>query len=340
MPPSRCCASTTRAVNAVACLPDGRVVTAGADGKIAIWTPGEAAAGHGARRPYRADRCARGVAGRQDCSPPRRGITPSGCGRCRGGAPRVLEGHTQNVNGVAFTPDGKARGERGLRRDAAHLAARRRRRRPSRTLPAPLNAVAVAPDGEIVAAGADGKVYFLSPRRRAARRDRGLADADHRARASRPTASSSRPPASAARSRSIEREARKLAAHAGRPRPAGVVGRVPARQSHAAHRRRRPHDPPLGRVDRRTGRLGRGRRAGGSARALTPAIPAREVFRACVACHTLSPDEGNRAGPTLARHLRAQDRDAAGLQFSAGAEEARHRVDAGDGREDCSRSAR
>jgi len=25
-----------------------------------------------------------------------------------------------------------------------------------------------------------------------------------------------------------------------------------------------------------------------------------EVFRACVACHTLTPDEGNRAGPTLA----------------------------------------
>jgi cytochrome c len=24
-----------------------------------------------------------------------------------------------------------------------------------------------------------------------------------------------------------------------------------------------------------------------------------EVYRACVACHTLSPDEGNRAGPTL-----------------------------------------
>jgi cytochrome c len=25
-----------------------------------------------------------------------------------------------------------------------------------------------------------------------------------------------------------------------------------------------------------------------------------EVYRACIACHTLSPDEGNRAGPTLA----------------------------------------
>jgi cytochrome c len=28
--------------------------------------------------------------------------------------------------------------------------------------------------------------------------------------------------------------------------------------------------------------------------------PGAEVFRACVACHTLSPDEGPRAGPTLA----------------------------------------
>jgi cytochrome c len=25
-----------------------------------------------------------------------------------------------------------------------------------------------------------------------------------------------------------------------------------------------------------------------------------EIYRACIACHTLSPDEGNRAGPTLA----------------------------------------
>jgi cytochrome c len=24
-----------------------------------------------------------------------------------------------------------------------------------------------------------------------------------------------------------------------------------------------------------------------------------DVYRACIACHTLSPDEGNRAGPTL-----------------------------------------
>ena len=41
------------------------------------------------------------------------------------------------------------------------------------TLPTPLNTVAVAPDGEIVTAGADGKVYLLSAARRAQRRDRG-----------------------------------------------------------------------------------------------------------------------------------------------------------------------
>jgi cytochrome c len=28
--------------------------------------------------------------------------------------------------------------------------------------------------------------------------------------------------------------------------------------------------------------------------------PGAEIYRACIACHTLSPDEGNRAGPTLA----------------------------------------
>ena len=42
-------------------------------------------------------------------------------------------------------------------------------RSPVVTLPTPLNAVAIAPDGEIVTAGADGKVYLLLAARRAAR---------------------------------------------------------------------------------------------------------------------------------------------------------------------------
>ena len=78
------------------------------------------------------------------------------------GSKRVLEGHTQNVNGVAFTPDGKALVSVGydltvriwpLPDGTPDII----------TLPAPLNAVAVAPDGEIVTGGADGKVRFLVP---------------------------------------------------------------------------------------------------------------------------------------------------------------------------------
>ena len=77
-----------------------------------------------------------------------------------GGSPRVLEGHTQNVNGVAFTPDGKsvvsAAYDLTLRiwpLDGGVPTVV--------TLPAPLSAVAIAPD-EIAAAGANGVVYFLN----------------------------------------------------------------------------------------------------------------------------------------------------------------------------------
>ncbi len=79
-----------------------------------------------------------------------------------GGAPRVLQDHQQNVNGVAFTPDGKA-----LVSAAYDLTLRIWPLDGSAptavTLPTPLNSVAIARDGEIVAGGADGRVFFFSP---------------------------------------------------------------------------------------------------------------------------------------------------------------------------------
>ena len=78
-----------------------------------------------------------------------------------GGVSQTLEGHQQNVNGVAFTPDGTALVSVSydltlriwpLSGGAPQVV----------TLPTPLNAVAVARDGEIVAGGADGRVFFLS----------------------------------------------------------------------------------------------------------------------------------------------------------------------------------
>jgi cytochrome c len=73
----------------------------------------------------------------------------------------VLQGHSQNVNGVAFTPDGRSLVSVGydltlriwpLAGGAPDVI----------TLPSPLNAVAIASDGAIVAGAADGKIYFLT----------------------------------------------------------------------------------------------------------------------------------------------------------------------------------
>ncbi len=74
----------------------------------------------------------------------------------------MLEGHQQNVNGIAFTRDGKAVVSVGY--DAtAHIWPLHGRGSPLvAPLPSPLNAAVAAPDSEIIAAGADGKVYFLA----------------------------------------------------------------------------------------------------------------------------------------------------------------------------------
>src|ERR1700716_1281888 len=148
------------AVNAVAFLPDGRVATSGEDARIAIWRGGEQQAS-AVLEGHTAPVVALAV------SPDGKMLASASWDHTAriwdlvGGAARVLEGHQQNVNGLAFTPDGRGLVTVGydatLRiwplADGAPVIA---------TLPTPLNAVAVAPNGEIVAAGADGKVYLLS----------------------------------------------------------------------------------------------------------------------------------------------------------------------------------
>jgi cytochrome c len=283
------------AVNAVAYLPDGRVATAGEDGRIALWRLGEpqpAAVLPGHTAPVVA------LAVSPD------GLTLASASwdhsarlwPLAGGEPRVLEGHAQNVNGVAFAPDGRTVVTVGydatLRiwpRDGAPAVI---------TLPAPLNAVAVAPDDEIVAAGADGKVTMLSPageirgeieaaqapvialavsgdgKRVAAAGIRGsvaIIDRSTR-RIERMLIGPGLPVWSAAfspDSRTLitggtDRVIRRWDALTGEPIGAAVVGA--------------PADPL----------------------AAYAGDPGAEVFRACVACHTLSADEGNRAGPSLA----------------------------------------
>jgi cytochrome c len=214
-----------------------------------------------------------------------------------GGAARVLEGHQQNVNGVAFTPDGRALVTVGydatLRiwplADGAPVIA---------TVPTPLNAVAVAPDGEIVAAGADGKVYLLS----AAGELVGEIEAAETPIIAVALSSDGKLIAAAGIRGSVaimDRKARKLERTlVGPGLPVWSVAFFPDGRTlltGGADRMIRRWDvvagEPVGNVVMGTPEDPLAAFAGD---------PGAEVFRACVACHTLKADEGVRAGPTLA----------------------------------------
>ena len=284
------------AVNAVALLKDGRTVTAGEDGRIAIWKPGEpqpATVLEGHTAP---------IAGLA-VSPDGAMLASAAWDRTvrlwslAGGAPRVLEGHQQNVNGVAFTPDGRALVSAGY--DATVRIWPLASGAPvTATLPTPINAVAVARDGEIIAGGADGKVYFLAPTGEA----RGDVAAQPAPIISVAVSADGALVAAAGIRGSvavIERGTRTLARTlVGPGLPVWSVAFLPDNRTMIT-----------GGTDRTVRRWNAvsGEHVGTVAigvpedpLAAYAGDPGAEVFRACVACHTLKPDEGNRAGPTLA----------------------------------------
>ena len=283
------------AVNAVAWLQDGRIVTAGADAHIAIWTPG---------RP-KPDKVLDGhTAPIVDLA-----VSPDGkwlasaswdhtvrLWPLNGGTPRVLKGHSQNVNGVAFTPDGKELISAGYD-NTLRIWPMNGGDPTVRTLASPLNSVSVASDGEIVTAGASGMVYFLSPKGEV----RGEVQA-----APTPIIAVVVSPdgklAAAAGIRGsvaiIDRKKRKLARTLiGPGLPVWSVAFFPDSRTlltGGTDRMIRRWDAEKGEpID--TAVVG------------TPEDPLKayagdhgaQVFRHCAACHTLKPDEGPRAGPSL-----------------------------------------
>jgi cytochrome c len=215
-----------------------------------------------------------------------------------GGTPRVIEGHGQNVNGVAFAPDGRALVTVGydatlritrLAGEGAPVIA---------TLPTPLNAVAVASDGEIVTAGADGKVYVLS----AAGELKAEIEAAQTPIIALALSGDGRLVAAASIRGSvavIDRAARKLERTlVGPGLPVWSAAFFPDSRTlltGGTDRIIRRWDAvtgePIGDVV--TG-------APEDPLAAFAGDPGAEVFRACVACHTLRANEGVRAGPTLA----------------------------------------
>jgi cytochrome c len=299
------------AVNAAVVLKDGRAATGGADGRIAIWRfgreqPDAVLEGHGA--PVVALAVApdgNSIASASwDHTVQVWPLAGAGGGA---GAPRVLEGHAQNVNGVAFLPDGRVV-------SAGYDAAIRIWPSPASAeppnvvaLPGPLNAVAVARDGEIFAAGADGRVHFLSPS--------GAPSGEVEAQPMPIVAVAVSPDGKLVAASGIrgsvaiiDRESRKLVRTlVGPGLSVWSLAFLPDNRTLLTG----GADRMIRRWDATTGEPIGAIALGGPEDPLAAFAGdhGAEVFRACVACHTLRPDEGNRAGPTLhgifGRHIAA-----------------------------------
>jgi cytochrome c len=284
------------AVNAVAFLKDGRMATAGADARIAIWTAGR-------QQPDQVFEGHRAPIVSLAVSPDGARLASASWDHTvrlwslDDGAQQVLEGHTQNVNGVAFTPNGKSLVSVGydlglrlwpLAGGTPDLV----------TLPSPLNAVAVAPDGEIAAAAADGKVRFLTLEGR----ETGEVQTGPAPIVAQAISRDGRWIAAAGIGgvvAIIDRKARSVARTlAGSGSPVWSVAFLPDNATlltggadGAIRRWNAQTGDPIGSSLKGTP---------GDLLAVYGGDHGAEVFKACVACHTLSEQETPRAGPTLA----------------------------------------
>jgi cytochrome c len=285
------------AVNAVAMLPDGRIATGGADARIAIWQPGEqrpqvVLEGHSA--PVVALAVAPDGATLASASWDRTArLWP-----LAGGAPRLLEGHAQNVNAVAFMPDGRSLVTVGYDATLRIWPLFGASSPIVSTLPTPLNAAVVAPDGEIVTAGADGNVYFLSATGEL-RGDVHAGESPVIALAISPNGQTLAAAGTRGSVAIIDRAGHTVARTlVGPGLPVWSVAFFPDNHTLLTG----GADRVLRRWDAATGDPVGPVTVGGPEDPLAAFTgdPGAEVFRACVACHTLKPDEGNRAGPTLA----------------------------------------
>lgn len=301
------------AVNAVTWLGDGRAATAGADGRIAIWTAGKA----------EPDVVLEGHTG------PVVALAPSPDGAMlasaswdhtvrlwplAGGIPRVLDEHSQNVNGVAFSADGRAVISVSYDQSVRIWPLSGAQTPTVAAMPTPLNAVAVSRDGEIAVGGADGKVYLLAA---------GGERTGEVAAGPRPVISIAISPdgtlvAAASIGGAvavIDRKARRLARTlVGPGLPVWSVAFMPdsrtlltggadsiIRRWNAATGE--PIDPLL--VE-----------AAGDPLAAYAGDRGAEIYRACIACHTLGAEQANRAGPTLAGVFGRRIATAPGYNFS------------------------
>ncbi|MBX9588345.1 MAG: c-type cytochrome [Hyphomonadaceae bacterium] len=295
-------------------LRDGRIATSGEDTRIAIWQPGQdnpAAVLQGHTAPVVSlavspDGKMLGSASWDNTAR----LWP-----LAGGEPRVLEGHRQNVNGIAFTPDGRAAVTVGYDLTLRIWPLAGSGAPTIVTLPTPLNSVAVAPGGDIVTAGAMGKVYFVSA---AGEMQSEIEAAAVPIIAVAVSGNGKLVAASSARGSIaiIDRETRKLERTlVGPGLPAWSAIFLPDSRTLLTG----GTDHIIRRWNAETGEhLGEAAMGvPGDPLAAYEGDPGAQVFRACAACHTLKADEGPRAGPTLAGIFGRRIATLPGYNFSA-----------------------
>ena len=283
-------------VNAVLALPDGRFATAGEDGRLAMWGDDDLA------RPQRFDTVHGAPIAALALSPDGAWIASASWDSSvamtsLAGAPlRRFAGHQGNVNGVGFSRDGRLLVSAGydatLRLTPLDGSAPRVVK-----LPSALNALAISPSGDIAAGAADGSVFLLTPDG-ALRLRIEAAEAPVIALAFAPdgTRLAAASPRGGVGLFDVA-SGKPLFTLNGPGLPVWSLGFTPdGRQILTGG-----SDRIVRRWDARTGdHLG-------PAALERPADPfagleggrGAEVFRACVACHTLGADGGERAGPTL-----------------------------------------
>ncbi|MEX4010416.1 c-type cytochrome [Neoaquamicrobium sediminum] len=281
-------------VDAVASLPDGRFASAGADGRIAIWEDGRSA-------PVSVLEGHTGPVAALAVSPDGATLASASWDASvrlwplSGGEPLILEGHRGNVNAVAFLSDGTLA-------SAGHDAAvilwpPERDTTPVRAdMPVPLSALVATADDRLFAGGVDGKMREVD-------RD-GVIRGEIAVSTGPVTALAASEDGGYIAASSVRGGITLLDAGSLTPiRTLGAAG-VPvwslAFSSDGRTLLAGGADRIVREWDAGTGQqLGTAPEGPADPMAEYAGSPGAEVFRACVACHTLDPDDGNRAGPTL-----------------------------------------
>jgi cytochrome c len=282
------------AVNAVIALSGQAFATGAEDGRIALWRgaaaePVQVIEGHkGPVAALAASTDGRSLASASWDETVR--VTSLG----DGGA-KALEGHKGPVNGVAFLPSGEivsAGYDATLRIWPADAGAER-----VVTLPAALNGVVVAPDGEIAVTAADGRLRLFGPDGQA-RAEIAIGETPLIALAISADGTTIAAGGLRGQVALIDRRTRTIRATlVGPGLPVWSLAFLPGGRELLSG----GADRVVRRWNALTGEhLGAVvPRAGEDPLAAFNGERGAQVFRACAACHTLTPADGNRAGPTL-----------------------------------------